>query len=548
MKIKSIKLYFHTLRFLKFSQIFWIFKYRFFKSKPSKLEDVAPRKWAYSWNAPLWQDNCWDGNKSFFFLEEKGSLSSQLDWSVRNKSILWIYNLHYLDCLNTNQQQDVHYQTMLVRNWIKANRDTKSIGWDPYCLSLRIINLIKWCSRNNIYSNDIIKSIGFQAEILMTKIEYHLLANHLFANGKALIFAGAFLQGEMGLKLLKKGLQIIDNEIDEQFLSDGGHFELSPMYHQILTWDVCDLVLIAKISDLDMLKLRLKTWQKVIYRAEIWRAAMEHPDNEVAFFNDTAIGIAPDSCAIKKYLKLLGITTHDNNQHILKDLRASGFYSISQSEGHKLIINACEISPYYQPGHSHADSLSFELSISKNRLFVNSGISVYGDSDLRLLQRSTQSKNTVSLDFINSSQIWSGFRVAKRARIVLRNSIKKQDSIVIEAAHDGYKQQAIGEIHYRKWISKSDSLIIEDQLISKNHNAVAHFLLHPDVLITDIYDNKAVLKLHEKKIVFKISSGKLSILTSKWYPKFGTSINTNSIQVTDFFGSLISHICWKNNE
>ena len=75
------------------------------------------------------------------------------------------------------------------------------------------------------------------------------------------------------------------------------------------------------------------------------------------------------------------------------------------------------IGPDYIPGHAHADTLSFELSLSGQRIFVNSGISEYGLSEERLRQRQTKAHNTVSVNDLSSSQVWSGFRVAKRASL-----------------------------------------------------------------------------------------------------------------------------------
>ena len=490
---------------------------------------------------------CWDGETSFFFLGERGALKSQFDWDVEGKSLLWIYNLHYLDCLNMVGESNIFEQKKLVKNWIRANQDTDSVGWDAYCVSLRIINLIKWCSRNEVYSNEIVFSIARQAAFLMTKIEYHLLGNHLFANGKALIFAGAFLGDEIGQRFLEKGLQIIDYEIDEQFLIDGAHFELSPMYHQILMFDVCDLVLLAEISNIEKLKARCPFWRDVILKAEIWRAAMAHPDGEIAFFNDSAMGVAPPPEVINKFLKVLGIHTSSSDQPAFQDLRASGFFSVSQAKGHKLLINACAIRPGYQPGHSHADSLSFELSIWSKRLFVNSGTSVYGTCDLRHWQRGTSAHNTLCLEHHNSSQVWGGFRVAKRARIVDRNFHDCCNQILIEASHDGYVQQSIGGVHRRKWISTFNSLTITDEIISKDFDAVVHFFLHPDVSLRYLEANRLVLNLDKKEVTFKVSAGCLEVMKSKWYPQFGLSIDSNLIQVSGFSDSLISSISWENN-
>ena len=40
-------------------------------------------------------------------------------------------------------------------------------------------------------------------------------------------------------------------ELPEQILADGGHFELSPMYHALVLEDLLDLVNIARRYDSD---------------------------------------------------------------------------------------------------------------------------------------------------------------------------------------------------------------------------------------------------------------------------------------------------------
>src|SRR4029077_5136808 len=75
-----------------------------------------------------------------------------------------------------------------------------------------------------------------------------------------------------------------------------------------------------------------------------------------------------------------------------------------------------EIGPDHLPGHAHADTLSFELSLRGQRVLVNTGTSTYELSAERLRQRGTAAHNTVVVDGVNSSQVWSSFRGARRAR------------------------------------------------------------------------------------------------------------------------------------
>ena len=81
------------------------------------------------------------------------------------------------------------------------------MAWEPYCLSLRIINWVKWFSTLDRDPNqhDWHISLFQQVLVLETKLEYELMCNHLFSNAKALIFAGAYFGGVEGKRFTEKG-------------------------------------------------------------------------------------------------------------------------------------------------------------------------------------------------------------------------------------------------------------------------------------------------------------------------------------------------------
>jgi len=71
-------------------------------------------------------------------------------------------------------------------------------------------------------------SLWSQTAWLERNFEYHLLANHLFKNAKALLFAGSYFEDPAAGEWLHKGAQVLAEQLVEQFLPDGGHFERSP--------------------------------------------------------------------------------------------------------------------------------------------------------------------------------------------------------------------------------------------------------------------------------------------------------------------------------
>ncbi|NUL58768.1 hypothetical protein GJ612_24855, partial [Escherichia coli] len=140
---------------------------------------------------------------------------------------------------------------------------------------------------------------------LSQMLEFHLFGNHLFANAKALIFAGVFFSGKQAEYYLELGLNILDKELNEQILSDGGHFERSPMYHNIILNDILDLCNLAQVYEIVHLRKRLNIWTAKIYKMLEFSSAMSHPDGNISFFNDSTFGISPTHSQLMLYAKSL---------------------------------------------------------------------------------------------------------------------------------------------------------------------------------------------------------------------------------------------------
>ena len=137
-----------------------------------------------------------------------------------------------------------------------------------------------------------------------------------------------------------------------------------------------------------------------------------------------------------------------------------------------------QIGPDYIPAHAHADTFSFEFVYKGRPIIVDPGISTYERNSRRQLEKSTESHNTIRLDGKNSSEVWSGFRVARRAKII--SFVAEKNKIV--ATHDGYKKS--GAIHTRSFSKLNQKLIIEDIIKSKKSHRIESFLhFHPDCSI-----------------------------------------------------------------
>jgi len=529
--LKFKRLY-HTVKPLRFEQIAYRILYKFRPLRQIQEHASSSNAAQWIWAASEFVEPSFLDETTVRFLNLSGQVVRAEDWNNPEFEKLWLYNLHYFDDLNAlDSASRQAIQVSFVDRWIADNPPVVGNGWEPYPISLRIVNWIKWYNRAGINNPQIILSLHQQAQALSKQLEYHILGNHLFANGKALVFAGCFLQGDLADSYLDIGLKILEREIPEQFLADGGHFELSPMYHCILLWDLLELIQLVAVTQHSRLVAVEIYWRQVAQKALNWLSVMIHADGDVSFFNDSAIGIAASPQQIFNYAATLGLTPSIGHLPPFQTLVDSGYSKINMP-AHSLIFDHAQVGPDYLPGHAHADTLSFEWSVGNQRVFVNSGTSMYGVSHERLRQRKTAAHNTIEVDGHDSSEVWSGFRVARRAKAVLESANTSGEWVTVTAAHDGYRRLK-GKVTHRRTIAMAaKQLIVSDQLTGDFKQAVAHFHLHPDVQANVGSDGSIQLQLTNGQLIEFRSTGLCQLVNTSWHPHFGQSVATMKIAVT----------------
>lgn len=426
----KLSYYIHTIRHLRPIQIFW----RFWRKLPVfPAPEAAPAPALRHIDKPLAAFSCKRssliGPESFRFLNRKSRIQSAADWNDPQADALWLYNLHYFDDLFADAAEARHgWHAALIARWIAENPVGHGVGWDPYPLSLRVVNWIKWALAGGAVKPDhaveagrsgrglsapAIHSLAVQARFLAPRMEWHLLGNHVLANAKALLFAGCFFEGAEAEAWLSKGLAILREQLAEQVLADGGHFERSPMYHAIVLEDVLDLINLSRSFPGALPANRVQPLRDAAARMLGCARVMTHPDGGIAFFNDAAFGVAPEIAELERYAGRLGIASSREGSARLVNLEQCGYLRLAQGP-FTVLFDAAPVGPDYLPGYGHADTLSFELSHGTQRVICNSGTSRYGRGEMRHWERSTAAHYTVEIDGENSSEVWDGFRVARR--------------------------------------------------------------------------------------------------------------------------------------
>ncbi|SUS08806.1 conserved hypothetical protein [uncultured Defluviicoccus sp.] len=476
-----------TVSYLKWQQIGWLAYRRLRPLTPVKVKSSAPvlrRGGVGLLPRPCNARLGWDGGWTFEFVGVRRSFAPEsLDWHPDDVSRLWRYNLHYFDFL-LDDTCSVAARDALIDHWITANPPGSPEAWEPYPTSLRIVNWIDYFLRTDgarAPKEVWLKSLLHQAAWLARNVEYHILANHLFKNGVALLFAGVFFEGAEAERWLALGQRILEGEIEEQLLPDGGHFERSPMYHCIVTQDVLDVVNLLQATPAAPQNLRALIVAKA--RAAIaFLDGIIHPDGDIPLFNDSAFGIAPHPRALKTYAAAIlwegGVGMADERSLRVSAFADSGYFVCRHGQDH-LIVDCGAIGPDYQPGHAHCDLLSFELSLNGERAIVDSGVSGYDGDPLRAFVRSTAAHNTVQVDGVEQSEMWGTFRVGRRARPLFARIEQRSDGeIVFEGTHDGYAHLPQRVIHYRRIVYRpADRLwTIIDQLEGDGEATIEAFL------------------------------------------------------------------------
>ena len=522
--------YWHTLRHLKPVQFYGRLWFRLHTPKIDSRAAPLVRSTSKAWVEPIAKYQTQFGAMIFRFLNQDQTLSGADAWNDARCDKLWLYNLHYFDDLCAAGAGDrIVWHKQLIEKWIAENPPAIGNGWEPYPTSLRIVNWIKWSLGGNQLTNGALQSLAIQSRWLSKRVEHHLLANHLFVNAKALVFAGMFFQGLEADSWLNQGLRILAREIPEQVLADGGHFELSPMYHAIILEDILDLINACQNWPSARILQQTDALRTAAQRMLTWLEIMSHPDGDVSFFNDAAFGIAPRLINLTQYANRLGVRVQqfDSSKEI-HHLQQSG-YIRAQKGSAVLLADVGRIGPDYQPGHAHADTLSFEFSLGGQRIFVNSGTSTYKTGAQRSLERSTAAHNTVEINHANSSEVWGGFRVARRAQPFGIECVEAETALAITASHNGYQRLVGRPTHQRIWKLSRGSLTVTDQIKGELSGAIARLYLHPSV---KVLENNMLTLANGQQLRYSTKGAIVTIVDSVWHPEFGKNVSNTCFVLT----------------
>ncbi|MDZ7691018.1 MAG: heparinase II/III family protein [Balneolaceae bacterium] len=301
------------------------------------------------------------GTFSLAFLNESRTCSLPLNWhpgELEHGTRLWKLNLHYMEFL---EQVNNEWFTKIVADWIEQNPPYKKgywlDSWNSFALSIRVVVWMQQIARRKEYLGEsflgeVSESIYGQLLFLENNLEKDIKGNHLIKNIKALLWGASFFKQDTNVKRWHAvGKKLLQQELDEQVLSDGMHYERSPAYHCQVLADLIECYLM-----LDDQKIKNSLEVKL---ANMGNALMKvtHPDGNISLFNDGGLQMAyaPDEL-LEALGKTIDFTPDERNELILKE---AGYYGL-QKNGSYLLFDAGKIAPdFYRPT---AMAISFLLN------------------------------------------------------------------------------------------------------------------------------------------------------------------------------------------
>lgn len=447
-----------------------------------------------------------------------------IDWDFRGEGPLWAYHLHQFDwarCPGPSPRDRLG----AMLDWIERHR--RGIGWDAGPISLRTFSWIKLLTTPGALPDDrtsraaICASMASQLATLAKNLEIHLLANHYLWNLLALTLAGAVFEGEEASRWLAHQSALRD-QLEEQVLADGAHYERSPMYHALLLENLLDLTNVADATPArfseELLALLRKKAGRMLGAARVWT----HPDGEIALFGDSAFGIAHTPEELERYAERLGIEAAGPARVGVLD--GAGYLRLA-AEPFTLVASVSGPMPAYQPGHAHCDALSFELSVGADRIVTDTGVAEYLPGELRNASRATSAHATLQIGGAEQAEIWAAHRIGGRPAVAL---LDVDPGGRAEASCAGWATPRV--LHRRSFAVDGASVTIQDHLEGPSTPVRLHLPFAPE-LVPRLEGSRVAMHLPRGgRLRIELPKGvRWGIVRTPYFPEFGKAIERRAL-------------------
>lgn len=446
----------------------------------------------------------------------------------KNKDIKFIWelnrhqHLYYLGkaFLLTKDKRYADEITAEITDWIENVSPGGSVNWmSALEISIRIfswvwaLNLADWQDTvDRTTANRIKQSIFAQTKFVENNLQIREFCNnHLIGEAACLALVGIlFPNFATSGSWLKKGLNILDEQIKKQIFDDGVDKEQAIDYHRFVLDFYTFVVILCNKNNISLPKGLLnkleKMYEALFYSmrpdgflpiigdddsARVAKLSEDSGRNSLSALSTGAVlfNRGDMKWAAKKFheesLWLLGLEGY-NQFNCLKEytpkyssfgLKESGQYIMRSGWDKDALYMYFDCGPQGmgQAGHGHADALSFELFTYGKPLIIDSGTYTYnGPKEWRNYFRGTSAHNTVLIDKVDQSEHlkpYDQFGWERKADAYNLAWYSSNCFDFVSGYHNGYLRLSDPVIHQRSILFvKPEYWIITDFLKGKNEH------------------------------------------------------------------------------
>lgn len=456
-------------------------------------------------------------------------------WLAALHGFAWLRDLHVV----ASAQARVRARE-LVLDWIGRVTVLPAIADGPAVLGAR---LAAWLVHRDFLEREADaeflrryhQSLGAQAKQLAKSWRKAEPGAARIAALKGLIYSGLALpDGERRLLL---GLKQLEGELRDQVLADGVHIERSPSAQLTVLRDLIDLraSLIAANHEMPA------ELQPMIDRLAPMLRGFRHGDGGLALFNDS---VEEEPWLIDRVL-----AQSDAKGRPIADARHGGFQRVQAAR--TLVIMDTGLPPTIGR-RGHAGTLSFELSVGKERVIVNCGAWRGPDARWGQVLRASAAHSTLTVDDTNSAVVLDEGGLGNGPNRVEATRDEKDGAVWLEASHDGYGDP-FGLKHVRRLYVSGDGndLRGEDRLVRLGEKSLGRafavrFHLHPEVHASLVQDGSAcLLKLPSGQgWQLRVAGGTLDLNESIYVGRAGERRRTEQAVITGAIGPDETIVRW----
>ena len=465
---------------------------------------------------------------------EEVSAPNDSPWSVVPPSATWLAELNCFDWLRDFRAAGGRAATQRARDltasWIETHATWSRLAWRPDVLGRRVQ---AWVSHADFLTVEAPAGFaeGFHESLQLQLKHLHRAATRAPAGAPTIAalvgLAGAEIAYQHRARPRIKALRLLDDELENQILADGGHCERNPMVQHHLLRALVGLRAALQSADLKP----TVPLQTAIDRMAPMLRFFRHGDGALALFNGGLEDRRDDIDATLAAANARG-RPHVSASH-------SGYERLSAGQT-LVLMDIGGPPPSGTDDRAHAGCLAFEASHGGERLIVNCGTALDRSGDWHSSMRATAAHSTVTVADTNSAQLKKDGTIGRRpVDVIVSRGEDELGNHIVETSHDGYAG-ALGYRHHRRLILdlSGEGMAGEDWLTASDGHPrraqeqrfTARFHLHPSVSASLQQGGGAILLRSGKGMgwLFLASGGDLSLEESA-YLGDGRPRRTNQI-------------------